>query len=134
MKEVLSFLGDAHKPVSLATLSSGKPAVRMVSFKMYENGKIYFLTSKKKSVYKQLEQNPSLELCSLPNENREWVRLSGKAVFEDDISLKRKAFEVLPMLETAYQTPENEDVILFFVEEAKAVKYSFSKEPKILEF
>lgn len=124
MEELMKFLGDVNTPVAVATLLDGKAKVRFFSFKMLEDGKLYFLTSKDKQVYKSLEQNPRLEICSLPNEEKMWVRLEAEAVFVDDMKLKEKAFDLLPLLQMAYQTPGNEKIAMFYLDKIQATKYS----------
>lgn len=126
MKEIMNFFGDVNTPVALATVDGDKPSVRFFSFKMVEDNKLYFLTSKSKSVYQNLSQNPKVEICSLPNDKQEWVRLNATVAFDTCIELKKKAFELLPMLVKAYGQPENEDVVLFYLENVQAKKYSLA--------
>lgn len=126
MNTVMDFFGGVNTPVAIATTDAGNPKVRFFSFKMYENGKLYFLTSKQKNVYKELAQNPAIEICSMPNEQSEWVRVNGKVSFVDDLELKKKAFSMLPLLEKAYQTPENPEVIMFYIESPENTKYSMA--------
>ncbi|PKK39086.1 hypothetical protein ABB02_01701 [Clostridiaceae bacterium JG1575] len=124
MKEIMEFFGDVNTPVALATVNGEVPSVRFFSFKMEVDGKLYFLTSKKKSVYHNLEKNPRVEICSLPNSKQEWVRLKATVVFDDQLELKKQAFSLLPLLEKAYGTPENEDIALFYLKDIDAKKYS----------
>lgn len=126
MKEIMNFFGDVNTPVALATINGDAPSVRFFSFKMVEDGKLYFLTSKKKTVYGNLSKNPKVEICSLPNDKQEWVRLDATVAFDESLALKKKAFELLPMLERAYGTPENEEITLFYLENIQAKKYSLS--------
>ncbi len=132
IEKIMELLGDANTPVAVATVSENEPKVRFLSFKMVENGKIYFLTGKSKSVYKELEKNNNIEICSMPNPDRQWVRLKGQAKFVRDIALNQKAFEILPILEKAYQTPENEDIALFYMENLSAMKFSIGSKPEVL--
>ncbi|MBS9776221.1 MAG: pyridoxamine 5'-phosphate oxidase family protein [Fusobacterium sp.] len=124
MEMILEFFGDAHTPVAVSTVSKDMPKVRFMSFKMLEGDKLYFMTAKSKNTYKELVENNNIEICSLPSEKKEWVRANGKVEFVRDIELNKKAFEILPLLEKAYQNPENEEIALFYIDEIKATKYS----------
>ncbi|MGX8796734.1 pyridoxamine 5'-phosphate oxidase family protein [Fusibacter sp. JL298sf-3] len=126
MQEVMSFFGDVNTPVAFATSDGDKPSVRFFSFKMVEDGKLYFLTSNKKNVYSDLSKNPKVEICSMPNANQEWLRLNATVAFDDNLALKKKAFEMLPMLKKAYGKPENEEVVLFYLENIEAKKHTLS--------
>ncbi len=133
MKTILDFFGDAHKPVALATVNEGKPAVRFLSFKMFENGKLYFLTSKKKSIYKELEANNNLEICSMPNENLQWARVRCQVKFVRDVELNKKAFEILDLLEKVYQQPENPDLVLLEIVNPEGMMFGMSGETKEIQ-
>lgn len=124
MEEMMKFLGGVHTPVAVATVDGNEPKVRFMSFKMVEDGELYLITSKKKSVYKELVGNPNIEICSMPSEEREWVRLKAKVEFVEDVALNTKAFALLPLLEKAYGTPENEDIVLLKMVDRSAVKFS----------
>ena len=112
MKTMMKFFGDVSTPVAVATVDGNSPRVRFFSFKMVEDGELYFITSKKKAVYRELLANPNIEICSMPSESGQWVRLQAQVELVQDISLNKKAFQLLPLLEKAYGVPENEDIVL----------------------
>ncbi len=122
MQIIKEFCGDVNTPVAIATDADSNPSVRFFSFKMYENDTIYFLTSKKKNVYKELVKNPKIQICSLPNNKKEWVRIDAIAKFEDNKELIQKAFDIFPFFTQVYETPENEDIALFCLDNMKAKK------------
>lgn len=62
LEEVSKFLGEAGT-FWLATEDGDQAKTRPVSFQMYEDGKIYFLTGKHKDVYQQMLKNPKVEIC-----------------------------------------------------------------------
>ena len=126
MSRLMDFLGDANSPVAFATSVANNPYVRFVSFKMVVDGELYFCTSKKKDMFSQLELNNRVEICSLPNSDREWARFTAEVEFVQDIELSKKAFEILPLLEKAYGTPENEDFVLLKMKNINARKQSLS--------
>lgn len=128
MNEVIEFLGDVNKPVAFATVDveGNKPRVRFLSFKMVVNNELYFITSKQKNVYKELEKNNNLEICSMPSPDNSWIRIESKVEFVQNIELNKKAFILLPMLEKAYGTPENEDIVLLKLNSMHIRKYSMA--------
>ncbi len=122
MKVIKEFFGGVNTPVAIATDADGKPSVRFFSFKMYEDDKIYFMTAKSKNVYKELCKNPKMQICSLPNDKNEWVRIDAEAKFEDNKELIQKAFDIFPFFTQVYKTPDNEDIALFFLDKMVAKK------------
>lgn len=128
----MEFFGNEQVPVAVATISGDQPRVRFMSFKMVEDGKIYFLTGKKKKVYQELMDHSKLEMCSMPSDKREWVRVSAKAKFVEEYSLKEKAFEILPLLEKAYSSPDNEEIAMFYLDEIHAEKFALGMKPEKL--
>lgn len=133
MEKVKQFFGDVHTPVAFATVENDGPKVRFFSFKMYQADRIYFITSKQKQVYQQLSRNPKVEICSLPNDRQEWVRLTGEVQFEQNLELNQKAFELLPLLEKAYGTPDNPEIALFYINNPQAQLHSMGKQPLKIE-
>lgn len=72
----------------LATIGlDGKPKVRPMQYMILDDGKLWFCTNSEKDVYKELQANPSLELCGCKLEENEiqtpWIRFSAEAVFEE---------------------------------------------------
>lgn len=123
MKETLKFL-QANSPFYLATVEGGRPKVRPFGFVMEHQGKLWFCTSNRKSVYRQLRDNPYFELTTATDE-RTWIRVKGKAVFKTTPALKAKALETAPLLKNLYSV---DDTIfeLFCIEEGEAIFCSMS--------
>lgn len=131
MSDVVKFLSDVGT-FYIATVDGDKPRVRPFGVAIEYEGKVYFVTSNQKPVYRQLKVNPNFEVSATDKEGR-WIRLSGKAVFENNIDVKKKAFEIMPNLAYIYQTPDNPIFEVFYIAEGEAILYSFSGEPKKLE-
>ncbi len=110
----------------------GKPKVRPFQFMFEKNGKLWFCTSNQKEVYRELRQNPWVELCA-SNEPMSWLRLSGKAEFKNDISIKEKVFDASPLVKSIYKKPDNPEFEVFYLAEAKACIAKIGKEPKFIE-
>lgn len=119
MQKVLDFLA-ANPVFQLATVEGDQPRVRPFGFHLVDNGRIYFITGEPKKVCRQLYANPRFEL-SVSNDKGQWLRLSGKAVFDTKPELVAKAFEMLPMLKDIYGHPNSPKAIMFYAGEAVAV-------------
>ena len=127
MSEVVTFLQE--NPVQyLATVGrDGKPKCRPFMFCFEREGKLWFCTNNTKEVYKDLQENPYVEV-STSSPAYAWIRLSGKAVFADDRAVKEGCMEN-PIVKGQYQSADNPIFVVFYLEGAKAVLAAFSGNP-----
>ncbi len=125
MNNVTDFLKENQTQYFATVGIDGKPKVRPFQFMLVDDGKMYFCTSNKKDVYKEMTALPYIELC-ISNTKYSWLRLSGKAVFSKDISLKTKIQDASPLVKSIYKTPDNPDFEIFYLDEAVAVISDFS--------
>ena len=116
LQKTLKFLQD-NKTFYVATVEDGKPKVRPFGLVLEYDGKLWFGTANTKSVYKQLQANPYVEI-STTSPSMVWLRLSGKAVFEANMDVKRKAFELVPMLAHIYSGPDAPEFEVFYLDDA----------------
>ena len=63
-----------------------------------------------------------------------WVRVSGEIKFDDDIKKKERLFEQIPELKIPFQTPDNPDFKVFYLEHGKAIIDDFSHPRRTFEF
>ena len=63
MERVEKFLKEAET-YYLATMDGNQPRVRPFGTAHIFEGKLYIQTGKVKSVYKQLKENPNVEVCA----------------------------------------------------------------------
>jgi len=128
MNEVIKMLNE--NPVQyLSTIGlDGKPKVRPFQFMLERNGKLYFCTSNQKDIYSQLKECPYVEI-SISNPKFEWIRLSGKAAFSNDIDVKKAIVEHSAIVKSVYQTAENPIFEIFYLEDVKAAIADFSGTP-----
>lgn len=127
MNEVMKFLSE--NPVQyLATIGrDGKPKCRPFMFCFEQDGKLWFCTNNQKDVYKDLQQNPYVEV-SVSSPAYVWIRLNGKAVFENNASVKEGCM-LNPIVKGQYQTASNPIFEVFYLEDARAVIADFSGNP-----
>ncbi|WP_373076992.1 pyridoxamine 5'-phosphate oxidase family protein [Fusobacterium varium] len=128
MKEILDFL--KNNPVQFfATIGlDGRPKVRPFQFMLEKNGKLFFCTSNQKEVWREIKNNPYVELCS-STPAAVWLRIHGKIVFDDNIITKSEIIENNPLVKSIYKTPDNLTFEIFYLEDAEAVFYDFSGNP-----
>ena len=130
MKEVRDFLKEAGV-YYLATVDNGKPKVRPFgTIEIFED-KLYIQTGKKKDVYKQIENNPNVEICAF--KDGKWIRLSGELVPDDRIEAKKDMLDKNPSLRGMYNENDDNTIVLYF-KNAKAVISSFTEGERVIEF
>lgn len=127
MNEVVNFLSE--NPVQyLATVGrDGKAKCRPFMFCFEQDGKLWFCTNNTKDVYADLQKNPYVEI-SVSSPSYAWIRLNGKAVFENNRAVKEGCMNN-PIVKGQYQTAGNPIFEVFYLEDAKAVIADFSGNP-----
>ncbi|NSB15200.1 putative pyridoxamine 5'-phosphate oxidase family protein [Clostridium beijerinckii] len=127
MKEVVEFL-QANPVQYLATVGrDGKAKCRPFMFCFEQEGRLWFCTNNTKDVYKDLQVNPELEV-SVSSPEYAWIRLNGKAVFENNMAVK-EACMTNPIIKGQYNEASNPIFEVFYLENAKAVIADFSGNP-----
>lgn len=127
MREVVEFL-QANPVQYLATVGrDGKAKCRPFMFIVEKDGKLWFCTNCKKEVYLDMQQNPEVEL-SVSDASFAWLRLGGRAVFEDNMEVK-EACMGSPLVKSLYNTADNPVFRVFYLAEAEAVIADFSGNP-----
>ena len=127
MKEVVTFLQE--NPVQyLATVGrDGKAKCRPFMFAGELDGKLWFCTNSTKDVYKDMQVHPYVEL-SVSSPSYAWIRLSGKAVFENNMAAKEMCL-ANPIVKGQYGDAANPIFEVFYLAEARAVIADFSGNP-----
>ena len=128
MQAVIDFLMQSQIQYFATVGLDGKPKVRPFQFMLEQDGKLYFCTSNQKAVFKEIQAQPHIELCA-SGEDFSWLRLSGKAAFSHDLAVKGKILEASPLVKSIYQTPDNHEFEIFYLDEATAVIADFSGHP-----
>ena len=127
MKKVVEFL-TANPVQYLATVGrDGKAKCRPFMFAGEIEGKLWFCTNSTKDVYKDMQANPYVQL-SVSSPSYAWIRLSGKAVFENNMAAKEMCLEN-PIVKSQYGEATNPILKVFYLEEAYAVIADFSGNP-----
>lgn len=128
MNTALEFI-NASPVFHIATVDGVKARVRPFGFIMKRNNTLYFCTSKTKDVYKQLKQNPDIEISDMGSTT--WLRIRGRIAFDESREAKAEAFGHMPDLLKIYPKGADDELfVTFYFTEAVATLYSFKEKPK----
>ncbi len=130
MNEIYEFI-KACGTYYLATVENGQPRVRPFGTINLFDGKLYIQTGKSKTVSKQIQKTPYVELCCM--KDGEWLRLSGELVRDDRREPKVDMLEHYPDLKTMYSPDDDNTEVLYF-KNATATISSFTGAPKTIKF
>lgn len=128
MQAVVDFLVQSEVQYLATVGLDGKPKVRPFQFMLEQDDKLWFCTSNQKSVFKEIQKQPYVELCA-SGENFSWLRLSGKVVFSQDFAVKEKVLQANPLVKSIYQRPDHPEFEVFYLDEATATISDFSGNP-----
>jgi len=129
MTTVIEYL-KANPVFHIATVEGTKARVRPFGFSMKRNGALYFCTNKTKNVYKQLSQNPEIEISDMGNDGT-WLRVRGRIAFDETREAKVQAFtESENLLKIYPKGADDETFVTFYFTEAVATLFSFTAPPK----
>lgn len=131
MKEVLQFLKD-NPTFFLATVEGTHPRVRPFGAVCEFEGRLYLVTSNQKPVFKQIQDNPEIEICGM-NAEGVWVRISATAVSDPREAPKVAILEDYPMMKQMYH-PADGKMEVIYLQDAVATFCSFTANPKTIKF
>ncbi len=104
-KELLDFLKKCGW-YFLASVDGDAARVRPMGFcAVLKNGRLYFGMGDEKRCCRQIRANPNVEICAC-SADREWVRIRGRAVFDDSEETMAEIFAGNEFLRKKY-TPES---------------------------
>lgn len=130
MNEVYQFLKECET-YYLATIDGNKPRVRPFgTIDMFE-GKLYIQTGKRKSVSKQIKENPNIEISGMSGDKL--IRVEAEAVLDERIEAQKHMLDEYPSLQGMYQ-PGDGNTEVFYLKNVTAQICSFTDEPKIFKF
>ena len=117
-KRVYDFLKDAGI-FYYATVDGNCPRVRPFGLCEIYEGRLYFGMGKHKQSYKQTVENPNIEICAC-NKDRQWIRIRGRAVFDERKEVSDYVFEQRPHLRRLYNEETGHVLALLYLEDATA--------------
>lgn len=119
MSKLNDFLTEAGV-FFLATTDGKQAKLRPLGAHVEMDGKVIFSVGDFKDVYKQLTTNPLVEIAAC-KPNGEWLRYTGKAVFETDSKYVDATLDAIPNLKDVYNEKTGHKLMAFHLEDAKAV-------------
>jgi uncharacterized pyridoxamine 5'-phosphate oxidase family protein len=102
----------------LATVDGDKPKNRPLGFHLLKDGKLYFGVGNHKDVFKQMQENPYVEIVALVE--TDFLRYYGKVVFEPDYELADAIVSGNEFLQGIYNDETGFKLAIFHLEEATA--------------
>ncbi len=130
MQEVYEFLKKCGT-YYLATVEGDQPRVRPFGTVHIFDGKLYIQTGKKKSVSRQMKENPKIEICAM--NGGQWIRIQAIAVEDDRVEAKQNMLDAYPNLKSMYSATDDNTQVLY-LKDAVATINSFGGEPKVINF
>ena len=130
MKEVYDFLKESNV-FYLATIDGNRPRVRPFGALNIFEDKLYIQTGKVKSVSKQIEKNPNVEICAFLN--GKWLRVETTLVRDDRVEAKKDMLDNNPTLRSMYSENDDNTEVLYLTN-SKATFSSFTEESRTIEF
>ena len=129
-ERIVNILRQAKK-FYFATVDENGPSVRPFNAVVEYDDKVYFYTNNHKSAFKQMKNNPMVELCAEINDER-WIRIHGKAVFDSSTEAKIAMLSANPELRKMYS--ENDKIFeVFYLEDMSAVVHSIHSEREVIK-
>lgn len=118
LQDVASYLDNIGIQF-LATIGlDGKPKVRPMQYMILEDNKLWFCTNSEKDVYKELQKNPSLELCGCKLQDDElqtpWIRFSAEAIFEERQDIRDAIIEKSSIVNALYSKMRTNPIFKVF--------------------
>lgn len=118
IKIVDDFLSKAEV-FYLATTKGDQPKCRPFGFHYLEEGKIYFTAATFKEVFKQIQENPKVEIVAYDKENDTFLRYYGIAKIVKKDKVVEKAFEEVPEIKEFF-VKHNLELGVFYIDDATA--------------
>lgn len=131
MKEVLKYLKE-NPTFYLATEEGGQPRVRPFGVVAEFEGKLYISTNNQKKVYRQMLENPKVEICTMGKDGT-WIRIEAQVVHDDRREARAQMLSENPSLSQMYTADDGKMEVLY-LKDATATVYSFRNEPKVIKF
>ena len=128
IRQALQFLSE-HKEVAFATSDGHLPKLRMFQIMKQECNVLYFSTSAEKAVYRELKENPNVEILAYADNVS--VRCTGMVNFNVEDSVKQWIYDnnsVLPRLYSSY-----DKLVYFCLPIAEMDYYDLRSTPPILK-
>jgi uncharacterized pyridoxamine 5'-phosphate oxidase family protein len=129
-KDFVKFANE--NPVSfIATMDGEQPRVRAFLMWFADESGFYYHTGTAKSVYRQLKNNPNVEICFYrAGEDmmaKNMMRVTGEVEFLDNARLRARLLEERPFLKGLMKSPSDPVLAIFRIPKGKAWFWSMAE-------
>lgn len=91
-----------NKEVAFATMEGSKPKHRVFQIMKQDGHTLYFVTAPGKEVYRQLQDNPNVEILAMKDNVS--VRIAGQVAFDVDDRTAQEIYATNPVLPRLYKS------------------------------
>lgn len=130
MKKALEFLQESGT-FYLATTEGDQPRVRPFGAVFEYEGKLYTATNNTKKCFKQMLENPKVEICGM-NKKGQWIRVAGEVANDDRREVREAALEAIPSIKNMYSADDGIFTVLYFTKGTATIS-SFTAEPETFQ-
>lgn len=128
LEKALEFL-KTHNDVAFATVEGERPKIRVFRIMLQEGTVLYFATSPRKEVYRQLQADPYAELLAMEGDIS--VRVTGKVSFDVPDDTARRIYSENAVLQRLYDSYAS--MVYFRLEISSMDYYDLTPDPPLLE-
>lgn len=129
MNRVVNILNQS-KTFFFATAEGNQPRVRPYNATVEFEDKVYFYTNNHTHAFKQIADNPFVEICAIISEDR-WLRVNGKVVYDYRPEVKQAMLDAHPELKSKYSA-DDKIFEVFYLSNMSATIHSNNMEPEII--
>lgn len=122
MNETYKFLKENTQVNYVSTINGDRPSCRPFGDPVLFDDKIYVLTSKKKSVSKQINENN--KVCIVAYDGEYWIRINCDLIDDsDNLEAKQAIIDEFPWTTEAGYTLDNKDFQILYIANANSTIY-----------
>ena len=126
---VLNFLKEA-KVFYIATIDGNKPRVRPFGGISEFEGKLYIPTNNQKKVFKQMMENPNIEICGMVNGR--WIRIEAEVVNDTRREARKAMLDAYGEALTRMYSLDDGIFEVLYLKNATATISSFAEKPIVI--
>ncbi|MDE6380767.1 MAG: pyridoxamine 5'-phosphate oxidase family protein [Muribaculaceae bacterium] len=128
MEKAFDFLRK-NKDVAFGTVENNRPNLRVFQVMLIKGHTLYFATSPRKEVYRQLQENPAVEILGMKGNIS--VRMSGNVEFDVPVNIQKEIYDTNSILSDLYPSY---DAMVYCSLDVKAIDfYDLTPRPPLLE-
>ncbi|MDE6551771.1 MAG: pyridoxamine 5'-phosphate oxidase family protein [Muribaculaceae bacterium] len=117
MEKAFDFLRE-NKDVAFGTVENSRPNLRVFQVMLIKGHTLYFATSPRKDVYRQLQKNPAVEILGMKGNIS--VRMSGNVEFDVPVDIQKEIYDTNSILSDLYPSY---DAMVYCSLEVKSIDY-----------